>query len=169
MLCSPQLLELSKSLHNFLGLTLCSNDCQFEYWPRFFELQSSQEVHALIICLLQQSVDPAVIPSHVAQRLQMSYHRTNHTYMVELVLNALNGGDRQTHRQKTDEHVSITLPSLCECSGMIIMYAFQYLTVLLSFMCRLHTWYSSNSLQVDNSSQPVLFIKGPYHLPPLVP
>ena len=64
----------------FQWLTLCSNDGNLEERSRSPQLHSCEEVHPLILCLLQQGVYPAMVPSHAPQRLQVTHHRTYHTW-----------------------------------------------------------------------------------------
>ena len=68
---------------------LSNKHCPSEEHPRLPQRQERQQVHALIFSLLQQSVDPAIVPPHGSQGLHVSQHPTNHsrhTYMISNIL-----------------------------------------------------------------------------------
>ena len=47
---------------------------------RLTQLQEGEQVHALILGLLQQRVDPAIVTPHAAQRFHVTQHPTNHPW-----------------------------------------------------------------------------------------
>jgi len=47
---------------------------------RLAQLQEGEQVHALVLSLLQQCVDPAIVTPHAAQRLHVAQHPTNHPW-----------------------------------------------------------------------------------------
>ena len=61
------------------GLTLRANDHEFEDGSRFPESQSREEMHSLVLGLLKEGMDPAVVTSHVPQGREMTGHGRYHT------------------------------------------------------------------------------------------
>ena len=59
---------------------LAEQDHAPEEEARLAQLQEGEEVHALILGLLQQSVDPAVVPPHAAQAAHVPQHPPHHPW-----------------------------------------------------------------------------------------
>lgn len=57
-------------------------------------------MHSLVLCLLQQRVDPAMVSLHRAQRVQMAQHATHHPYKEH--------NDRTLTHERTNTHASLS-------------------------------------------------------------
>ena len=53
---------------------LSPDHTELEHWARSPQLEEGHQVHPLVLRLLDQSVDPAVVPLHLPQRLQVTNH-----------------------------------------------------------------------------------------------
>jgi hypothetical protein len=56
------------------AVCLCNHDRSTEYRARIAQLQERQQVHPLVLGLLQQRVDPAVVAVHVTEGAHMAKH-----------------------------------------------------------------------------------------------
>ena len=63
----------------YKGLTLRANDHEFEDGSRFPESESREEMHPLVLSLLEEGMDPPVVTSHVPQGGEMTGHGRYHT------------------------------------------------------------------------------------------
>ncbi len=68
-------LDLEEAMHM---CTLSYHNGGLEESSRVPEFEGSEEVHALVLCLLQEGVDPAVVALEKSQGLEVTGHRTYH-------------------------------------------------------------------------------------------
>ena len=59
---------------------LRANDRGAEQLARLAQLQRCQEVHALILSVFHEGVNPAHVPFHAAERLQMAHASGHHAW-----------------------------------------------------------------------------------------
>jgi hypothetical protein len=84
---------------------LCPQHSCPEQWSWLLELHEGEQVHALILSLLKQGVDPTLVTTHQAQGVKVAQHAGNHAWHTghglkeEHTLNPL--GLQQERQQET--------------------------------------------------------------------
>lgn len=57
---------------------LCPDDHHLHEPARFAHLHERQQMHSLIVALLEECLDPAVVTLHAPEATEMSEHTANH-------------------------------------------------------------------------------------------